>query len=470
MASTIEIFCCYARNDQSFLKHLRKHLTLFQKQGLINLWYDVDISPGTNWEEEIQKHLETAQIVLLLISPDFIASDYCYSKEMKRALERHDLGEARVIPIILRPVHWQRAPFGKLQALPKDAKPVKSWRDQDKAFVDVVTGILIAIEQLTMPSLDTIEAILVKPSKTPEVASIKTTDSILTSAPPQLSAISITPSASPTVSEGNDTLPALKEGEQAYIPLPDWDDLPPLNEQVPAALPDWDDLPPLKEDGYVPEPLPAPSKPATAKDTAISRADGSARLAEVVPGNTHLPSLTVQQVIDAWERVKKRTNQKNGLAAATLTRCKIVAIEGTDEESVVVLQFPSETYYKIISNRLKDVEWALTTEFGLYSKVRLLPPGSPSLTVEQVKSVWDKVRKRAKQKNGLVAATLTHCKVIAVEGTDKEPVVVLHLASEAHYKIVNDRSKDVEWALTTEFGQNFRIRLLPPGNPSDHFV
>src|SRR2546422_2161780 len=122
MASIIEIFCCYARKDQSFLKDLRKHLIPFQKQGLINLWYDADISPGTNWEEEIQKHLETAQIILLLISPNFMASDYCYSKEMKRALERHEDGDARVIPIILRPVHWQLAPFGKLQALPKDAK------------------------------------------------------------------------------------------------------------------------------------------------------------------------------------------------------------------------------------------------------------------------------------------------------------------------------------------------------------
>ncbi len=418
MASTIEIFCCYARNDQSFLKHLRKHLTLFQKQGLINLWYDVDICPGTNWEEEIQKHLETAQIVLLLISPDFIASDYCYSKEMKRALERHNLGEARVIPIILRPVHWQRAPFGKLQALPKDAKPVKSWRDQDKAFVDVVTGILIAIEILTT-------------SKTPEISSIKTSDPILTSAKPQLSAISITPSSSPTLSEGKNIFPALEGGEQAHNSLPDWDDLPPLNEHLPAAIPDWDDLPTFEE------------------------------------GES---SLTVQQVIGAWERVKKRTKQRNGLVAATLTYCKIVAIEGTDEEPIIVLHFTSEAHYKIISNRLKDVEWALTTEFGLNSKVRLLPLGSPLLTVEQVKSVWDKVRKRAKQKNGLVAATLTQCKVIAVEGTDKEPVVVLHLASEAHYKIVNDRSKDVEWALTMEFGQNCRIHLLPPGNPSDHFV
>jgi len=192
MASTIEIFCCYARNDQSFLKRLRKHLTLFQKQGLINLWYDADISPGTNWEEEIQKHLETAQIVLLLISPDFIASDYCYSKEMRRALERHQHGDASVIPIILRHCHWQQAPFAKLQSLPTGTKPVKGWRDQDKAFVDVVDGILTAIEQLTTRSRETAETILVKPGSALEAPPNKTTDSVLTPAQPQLSAFSIT--------------------------------------------------------------------------------------------------------------------------------------------------------------------------------------------------------------------------------------------------------------------------------------
>jgi len=89
----------------------------------------------------------------------------------------------------------------------------------------------------------------------------------------------------------------------------------------------------------------------------------------------------------------------------------------------------------------------------------------PSLTAQQVKDAWEKVKKRTKQRNGLAAATLTHCRIIAIEGTDEEPIIVLHLASEAHYKIVNDRSKDVEWALTTEFGQNCRVRLLPPGQP-----
>jgi len=147
-------------------------------------------------------------------------------------------------------------------------------------------------------------------------------------------------------------------------------------EEVPAALPDWDDLPPLEEEEYIPEPLPAPGKPA-AKDIAPSRADGAVPLAEDEVGDALVPSLTVQQVKDAWDRVKKRTNQRNGLAAATLTQCKVIAIEGTDKEPIVVLHFANEAHYKIVNDRSKDVEWALTTEFGQNCRVRLLPPGQP---------------------------------------------------------------------------------------------
>lgn len=120
-----------------------------RRQGLIQTWYDADISPGTQWEEEINEHLNNAQIILLLISPDFMASEYGYDKEMKRAMERHESGEARVIPIILRRVLWQNAPFGKLQALPKEAKPVRLWSDRDAAFFSVVEGILDAVGDLS---------------------------------------------------------------------------------------------------------------------------------------------------------------------------------------------------------------------------------------------------------------------------------------------------------------------------------
>src|SRR5437868_394570 len=118
MASPLEIFCCYARKDQQFLNDLKDHLMSLERQGLITVWADTDINAGSEWEKEIEKHLNTAQIILLLVSPAFMNSDYCYSKEMKQALERHKQGEARVIPIILRPVYWQGV-LGHLQALPK---------------------------------------------------------------------------------------------------------------------------------------------------------------------------------------------------------------------------------------------------------------------------------------------------------------------------------------------------------------
>ena len=147
-------------------------------------------------------------------------------------------------------------------------------------------------------------------------------------------------------------------------------------EEVPAALPDWDDLPLLEEEEYIPEPLPAPGK-AAAKDTAPGRVDGAVPLAEATAGDAPVPSLTAQQVKDAWEKVKKRTKQRNGLAAATLTHCRIIAIEGTDEEPIIVLHLASEAHYKIVNDRSKDIEWALTVEFGQNCRVRLLPPGQP---------------------------------------------------------------------------------------------
>src|SRR5690349_17483347 len=90
--ASIEIFCCYARRDQSLLNELRIYLFPLQRYDLINVWNDTDISPGAQREEEINKHLNTAQVILLLISPNFMASDYCYSTQMQRAMERHERG------------------------------------------------------------------------------------------------------------------------------------------------------------------------------------------------------------------------------------------------------------------------------------------------------------------------------------------------------------------------------------------
>src|SRR5450759_1021078 len=131
----VQIFFSYAHEDEPLRKELEKQLSFLKWQGLISGWNDRDIKAGEEWAYEIDRHLNSAHIILLLVSPDFMASDYCYSIEMKRALERHEAGEARVIPIILKPVDWTGSPFSKLQVLPRNRKPVTSWKDRNAAFL-----------------------------------------------------------------------------------------------------------------------------------------------------------------------------------------------------------------------------------------------------------------------------------------------------------------------------------------------
>ena len=144
----ISIFYSYSHKDEELKDKLEEHLTLLKRQGVISGWHDRQIVAGTEWADQIGEHLESARMILLLVSSSFLASDYCYGKEMKRALERHNKGEARVIPTILRPCDWHGAPFGKLQALPKGAKAVTLWANRDKAFTNVAEGIRKAVEAM----------------------------------------------------------------------------------------------------------------------------------------------------------------------------------------------------------------------------------------------------------------------------------------------------------------------------------
>jgi hypothetical protein len=148
----VKIFFCYAHPDEDLLMKLKSHLSPLRNQGLIDVWHDRNISAGTEWEQEIKEQLNAAQIILLLVSPDFMASNYIHNVELKRAIERHQRGEARVIPVILRYIYWQGEPLGKLQALPKDGKPVKSWTDVDEALYDVTQGLRKVVEEV-MPTL-----------------------------------------------------------------------------------------------------------------------------------------------------------------------------------------------------------------------------------------------------------------------------------------------------------------------------
>ncbi len=143
------VFISYSRRDRELRQELEKHLSNLKRQNVITSWFDGDISPGTEWQPQIIEHLNTDQIILLLISADFLASDFCYSIEMTQAIARHNANQARVLPIILRPTDWKGAPFDKLKVLPTDGKPVTRWPTHDDAFEDVVRGIREAIDDLT---------------------------------------------------------------------------------------------------------------------------------------------------------------------------------------------------------------------------------------------------------------------------------------------------------------------------------
>ena len=145
----ISIFYSYSHRDEKLRDRLAAHLSLLKREGAISEWHDRKITAGREWEGQIDAHLDSAQIVLLLISADFLASDYCYDVEMTRALERHDAREAQVIPIILKPVDWEKSRFGKLLAFPKDGKPVTEWSNRDAAFKNIAQAIRKAVSEIS---------------------------------------------------------------------------------------------------------------------------------------------------------------------------------------------------------------------------------------------------------------------------------------------------------------------------------
>jgi tetratricopeptide (TPR) repeat protein len=144
----VKVFYSYSHKDEELRNFLETHLALLKRRGVISGWHDRRIGAGDEWAGQIDEHMETADIILLLVSADFLASDYCYDKELTLALQQHESKKARVIPIILRPCDLTDAPFGKLQSLPKDRLPVTKWPDRDEAFTDIANGIRLVAEKL----------------------------------------------------------------------------------------------------------------------------------------------------------------------------------------------------------------------------------------------------------------------------------------------------------------------------------
>jgi internalin A len=144
----VRVFISYAHKDEEFRAQLDAHLKLFQRIRLIDKWDDRLIKPGEEWRGSIDENLEGADIILFLVSADFLNSDFSWNEEMMRALERHKTGEARVIPVIIRDCAWQEAKFAKLQALPKEGKAVTLWPDRDSAWRNVAEGIKKVAEEI----------------------------------------------------------------------------------------------------------------------------------------------------------------------------------------------------------------------------------------------------------------------------------------------------------------------------------
>jgi internalin A len=147
----VRLFYSYSHKDEMLRDELETHLKLMQRQGLIDTWHDRKIEAGDDWKRSIDDNLNRADIILLLVSSDFIASNYCYEKEMARALERHKSGEALVIPLIVRDVNWGKAPFTGLQVLPKDGKAVTLWDNKDSAWRNISEGIEKVVERIRKP-------------------------------------------------------------------------------------------------------------------------------------------------------------------------------------------------------------------------------------------------------------------------------------------------------------------------------
>ena len=158
----LSLFYCYAENDRPLRDELDKHLSLLRGLGWIESWYDQQIHPGTEWEDEYRNHLEKADIILLLVSPDFLASEIC-QRAMQQALGKAHERRAIVIPIILRPVDWQGAEFSTLQVLPSNRTPVISWSRSDEAFEHIAHGIRRLVEALRAASSEIIPEVPFEP-------------------------------------------------------------------------------------------------------------------------------------------------------------------------------------------------------------------------------------------------------------------------------------------------------------------
>ncbi len=138
---TVNVFISYSHADEKALERLHKHMVMLRREGSLSAWTDNAILPGGNLGGDINVALQASAIFIALVSPDYLASNYCYEKEFQQAQALHDAGKLRIVPVILEPCDWLNSPFKEFMALPKDGQPISSWTNQNNALLDVVTGL-----------------------------------------------------------------------------------------------------------------------------------------------------------------------------------------------------------------------------------------------------------------------------------------------------------------------------------------
>lgn len=143
-----QVFFSYSHDDEALRDQLEKHLASLRYEGAIESWHDRRILPGDNLDASIDVQIDSAELILLLVSSSFLSSRYCYTIEMQRALERHQRGECKVVPVILRACDWHNTPLGSLMAVPRDGKPITSWTNPDEAYTDVVRQIRALLQHM----------------------------------------------------------------------------------------------------------------------------------------------------------------------------------------------------------------------------------------------------------------------------------------------------------------------------------
>ena len=157
----VTVFISYTHSDERLKERFLVHLGALRRENLIGVWHDRMLRPGEHLDDAIEKELATADFVILLISPDFINSDYCIEKEMQRAFARARDEQCKVAPIILKPCQWKNIPIegggqlGDFVAMPRDGKPVTQWSHRDKAWNSVVAGIRALITNQSASSTGT---------------------------------------------------------------------------------------------------------------------------------------------------------------------------------------------------------------------------------------------------------------------------------------------------------------------------